>query len=62
MITGSGLRYFEVCLLEGFMSKFRAIFGSFSKLIRYFIKRIVLVAARDGYESEDEFRIYTNER
>ena len=40
------------------MSKFRAIFGRFSKLFRYFIKRIVLVAARDGYEGQDEFRIY----
>jgi hypothetical protein len=49
------LRYFDVCLLEGFMSKFRAIFSRFSKLFRYFIKRIVLVAARDGYESEEEF-------
>ena len=58
MKAGTGLRYYEVCLLAGFMSKVRAIFSRFSKLIPYFIKRIVLVAARDEYESEDEFRIY----
>ena len=45
-----------MCLLEGFMSTFRVIFSRFTKLFRYSIKCIVLVAAREGYESEGEFR------